>query len=209
MNHDYYFVPDNDTPLIIDCGSNIGMSTIYFKFLYPNSKIIGFEPGQETFRVLHSNITNNHLTSAEIINAAVTNYDGEIDFFYDSNNVGSLRMSTKRERMPKQCKKIRAVRLSNYINSEIDFLKLDVEGAELDVIEDIINSGKISYIKQMIIEYHHHLIPGVDEFSRLLRHLENAGFGYQIGGYMSRPLMRDISQDILVYAYRKSTSRFC
>ncbi len=206
LNHDYYFLPDNDTPLIIDCGSNIGMSIIYFKFLYPNSRVIGFEPGQETFQVLQSNISDNHLTSVEVINAAVTNYEGEIDFFYDDSNVGSLRMSTKRERMPKLSRKIRAVRLSNYINSEVDFLKLDVEGAELDVIGDLINSGKLSYIKQMIIEYHHHLIPGTDEFSRLLSHLENAGFGYQIGGYMSRPLMRDISQDILVYAYRKPIS---
>ena len=44
VNAQYYFESDNDWPTIIDCGSNIGMSVLFFKRLYPQSKIIAFEP---------------------------------------------------------------------------------------------------------------------------------------------------------------------
>ncbi len=52
----YRFQSDTNTPLIIDCGSNIGLSIIYFKRLFPEAKIIGFEPDNEIFKILENNI---------------------------------------------------------------------------------------------------------------------------------------------------------
>jgi hypothetical protein len=46
IDNSYYFAAENETPYIIDCGSNIGMSILYFKTLYPNSRILAFEPGE-------------------------------------------------------------------------------------------------------------------------------------------------------------------
>src|SRR6516164_4426665 len=40
----YHFESSSTNPLIIDGGSNIGMSILYFKRLYPNARIVGFEP---------------------------------------------------------------------------------------------------------------------------------------------------------------------
>src|SRR3989344_6241937 len=39
----YYFDSRNRRPLIVDCGSNIGLSVVFFKILYPEAKIIAFE----------------------------------------------------------------------------------------------------------------------------------------------------------------------
>src|SRR6478752_2497070 len=44
MRGDYYFESDNAQPTIIDCGSNIGISVLFFKRLFPQCRIIAFEP---------------------------------------------------------------------------------------------------------------------------------------------------------------------
>jgi hypothetical protein len=49
IDNEYYFTAENENPYIIDCGSNIGMSIFDFKMLYPNSRILAFEPGEEAF----------------------------------------------------------------------------------------------------------------------------------------------------------------
>src|ERR1700693_4874079 len=49
IRQDYIFVSRRPDPLIIDCGSNIGMSILYFKRRYPKARIIGFEPDPATF----------------------------------------------------------------------------------------------------------------------------------------------------------------
>jgi FkbM family methyltransferase len=204
INNDYYFSPDSDAPYIIDCGSNIGMSILYFKMLYPKCKIVAFEPGVETFSCLEKNVRDNRLTFVDVHNAALSNTEGTLDFYYDPDNVGSLKMSLRQERMAKQTRSVHATRLSPFIDQEVDFLKMDIEGAELDVIEELYKAGKLSHIKQLIIEYHHHLTTDSDVLSTMLKILEDAGLGYQIESYLPRPLQREQFQDVLIYAYRKS-----
>src|SRR2546423_3692928 len=52
VNEIYKFDAERPDPLIIDCGANIGLSVIYFKYLYPRATIVAFEPDQKIFRVL-------------------------------------------------------------------------------------------------------------------------------------------------------------
>jgi FkbM family methyltransferase len=206
LDNEYYFVGGNDSPYIIDCGSNIGMSILYFKVLYPHSRIVAFEPGEEAYFCLEENVKNNRLNSVTTYKAALSNKEGTIDLYYDQDNVGSLRTSTKQERMPKQRRSVEALLLSKHIDEDVDFLKIDVEGTELEVIEELSNARKLRYVKQMVIEYHHHIVRESDVFSRMLRLLEDAGFGYQIESHLRRPLTREQFQDIIVYAYRKKST---
>lgn len=203
IEQEYYFVTKNKTPYIIDCGSNIGMSVLYFKMLYPDSEILAFEPCAEAFFCLERNIRNNNLNSVLIYKKALSNKEGTIDFYYDQNDSGSLLMSTKQERMPKQKQTVEASVLSKYINRTVDFLKMDVEGAELEIMEELSHKGKLNDIKEMVIEYHHHIIRDADVFSKILRLLEDAGFGYQLESRLGRPLKHCQFQNILIYAYKK------
>ena len=52
----YFFEANNEKPLIIDCGSYIGTSILFFKIHYPDSRIISFEPDEENFKILSDNI---------------------------------------------------------------------------------------------------------------------------------------------------------
>lgn len=206
LDQDYYFITANRNPLIIDCGSNIGMSILYFKLMYPNSRIIAFEPDDDIFSCLEKNIKQNDLQSLELNKKAVSGNEGKIDFYYDIGNPGSLVNSTIRGRLPGQKKEVDAVHLSKYINEEVEFLKMDVEGAELGVIQELSNSGKLNYVNQMVIEYHHHIVRDEDVFSKVLNFLENAGFGYQISSELGCPFDRKIFQNILIYAHQKNSA---
>ena len=43
LRNEYYFETTKDRPVIFDCGANIGLATLFFKWLYPRSEIYAFE----------------------------------------------------------------------------------------------------------------------------------------------------------------------
>ena len=176
---------------------------IFFKKLYPKSKIIVFEPDKKTFEKLKINAERNNFKDVELFNKAVYNSKGTIKFYCDSNNPGSLAMSTNKKRFHKSYKIVDSDILSNYIKKSVDFLKVDIEGAEALVIEELSKKNKLKLIKQMVIEYHHHIDPKDDKFSKILRILEENDFGYKISSTLKSPLNREKFQDILIYAYKK------
>jgi len=203
VNHEYYFYVDNETPFIIDCGSNIGMSVLFFKLLYPGAHILAFEPGADAFTCLRYNTEANGLENVRLEQKAVSDMEGVIPFYVDQVHPGSLIMSTRRQGRHTGVLTVQSTILSKYVTRQVDFLKLDVEGAEDAVLEDLNRAGKLGHISQMAVEYHHHIDRNKDRLSRLLVLLENNGFGYQIAGSLSRPFEMRQFQDILIYAYQK------
>ena len=200
---EYYFKASGNKPIIIDGGSNIGMALLFFKKLYPNAEIIAFEPDKKTFIKLKENVEANHLKNVMLQNKAISDTEGTINFYYDPDKPGSLSMSTSKERLPKECEQVEATLLSNYIKEKVDFLKLDIEGAENLVIEELANQNKLKFINVLAIEYHHHIETRDDRLSMILKILEENGFGYQINSYLREPFKKENFQDILIYAYQK------
>lgn len=198
----YYFKTDNDQPTILDCGSNIGLSVLFFKKLYPNAHIMAFEPDPATFVLLCHNVAG--LSNVVPHQSALSDQAGEISFFRDVNsNISNLRMSTLSNRFSGAEIKVPAVRLSDYIDGEVDLLKLDVEGSEDRVISDLVAAGKIRCIARAHIEYHHHIDAGADHLSTFLKQLEDNGFGYQIKAATYGLWNERSFQDISLYCYRK------
>lgn len=210
-DHEYLFRSERADPLIVDCGSNIGMSILFFKALYPEARIIGFEPDEQAYALLKRNIASNGLTGVQVHRAAVGMEDSTVDFFVDPEWSGSLNSSTNRNLMPKKRMVVQQVRLSTFIDGRVDLLKLDVEGAEAAVLQDLVSSGVISNVDQIIAEYDHHIDENNDKFSEFLSQLEENGFGYQVAtqfrdenNLTSARLSRGHAyQTILVYAYQK------
>lgn len=207
VDQQYYFVADKENPFIVDCGSNIGISVLYFKMLYPRSTILAFEPDRDAFLCLVANLKANRIESVIAEERALSSRAGPTILYYDQGNPGSLGASTIRERMPKEMRAVQAVRLSEYLDREVDFLKMDVEGAEGDILEEVSRQGKLSLMRRMVIEFHHHITKDADLLSRLLGLLEGAGFGYQVQARAETPFKQRQFQDILIYAYRKDDEK--
>ena len=146
----YKFKAKNDTPFIIDCGSYIGTSILFFKTQYPNSKILAFEPDNSNFKLLNKNINNWDLTNIEIQNAAIWIDNLGVNFIADGNMASKIDESNNTTQSENQ--KTKSVRLKDLLTEKVDFLKIDIEGAEYEVLIDCENN--LSFVENLFIEYH-------------------------------------------------------
>jgi FkbM family methyltransferase len=203
VNGEYTFDAGHDAPVILDCGANIGLATLFFKRSYPQARILAFEADPTTAAVLRKNVEQNNLKNVWVHNVLLTDRDGELPFYVEADREGSLMMSANRDRPSKSREiMVRAGRLSDYIDCQIDLLKLDVEGSEFDVVTDLVRSGKISRILRMAVEYHHKIGGQSSCFAKFLQLLEDAGFEYQLSAEHHDACREGIFQDLLVRAYR-------
>jgi FkbM family methyltransferase len=197
----YYFRADKTAPVVLDCGANLGMASLYFKWLYPESRVQAFEPDPATFKLLQENIKQNHL-DVDAHNCALWDEDTEVDFYVDSTKPGTLLMSTDRTRGQGGPIKVPGRKLSEFIEGPVDFLKLDVEGAEHRVLRDLVSAGKLESIRQMVVEYHHRIGQQKSRLAGFLNELERAGFEYQIHASLYPVTSKNVFQDILIAAYQ-------
>jgi len=144
----YKFQCEKNDPIILDCGSNYGTSIVYFKQLYPDAKIIGVEADPDIFSILKANISQRSIDNVTLLNRAISNEKGQIKFY----SVGADGGRTYKIDNPLHTYKVDTVLLDDLINGhEVDFLKMDIEGLEVDVI---CNSKKLNQVRHMFIEYH-------------------------------------------------------
>jgi FkbM family methyltransferase len=197
----YYFRAATERPVIIDCGANIGMASLYFKWLYPKSSVQAFEPDPTTFQLLKQNIARNNLDVDTHI-CALWDQNTTVDLFSELTDPGGLLMSTDASRSKGEPIKVTGRRLSDFIDGEVDFVKLDVEGAEHRVVSDLVQAGKLRSIRQMVIEYHHRIGLQKSCLAEFLLILQQAGFEYQIHAAIYPLTSRDAFQDVLISAYR-------
>lgn len=204
ITREYFFEAASPEPFIIDCGSNIGMSVLFFKWLYPENTVLAFEPDRATFGLLEKNVRGNSLKNVELHNKAVSDTDGTIEFYSNPDNPGALTMSLYSTWNPeKRSYTVDTVRLSPYITKTVDFLKMDIEGAEVMVIRELAQNGKLRLIREMVMEYHHHMEPSRDLLGEMLATLEKNGFGYQLQTALRPPFRKEQYQNLIIYAYQK------
>lgn len=194
-------LPEAD-PVIIDCGANIGFATLYLKQHYPAARVTCFEPNPACFALLERHIADNHLTNVTAHQIACGKANGEISFFVNPGFSPLSSMFGSRSADAQEIK-VKLARLSDYLTGPVDLFKLDVEGAEWDIFEDLVTSGKIALIQRMIIEYHHRIGGAKAELSRFLRIIEDAGFTYDIEAAVSpKKKFGGSFQDVMLYASR-------
>jgi FkbM family methyltransferase len=168
-NELYRFTSDKESPLIIDCGSNIGLSIIYYKQLYPKAKIIAYEPDGSNFQVLKTNVESNNFTDIELNEAAVWISNGEITFQSSKSEASHIAEGGTGTH------KVRSVRLNDLLRTvaEVDFLKVDIEGAEWAVIKDC--AENLHKINNLFLEYHGK-VEDTEKLTDLLQLVHQKGF---------------------------------
>ena len=183
INRIYHFEAERPDPLILDCGSNIGMTIMYFKHVYPQGRVIGFEPDPTIFPYLQENIHRNDLSEVKLVQAAVAGRDGPLKFYSDGKYASCLSSNIPAELANgwSECN-VPSVRLGDYLSDRVDFLKMNIEGAEFEVLADI--EKRLRQIREMIIEYHH--LPSLPRtLHKILGILNRQGFDYLINDFDS------------------------
>ncbi len=173
---EYSFTTIKKMPYIIDCGVNFGLSIAYFKSLYPECRILGFEPMPEMFNLSQKNVKNNGFTNVEILPYALA-AQKKIEKFYISEN-DSMAASLYNKPKQSSAVEVQCDILSRYLDEKVDFLKMDIEGAEEEVLIEA--KDQLCNVKYLFCEYH---FTTPDESNRLdviLSILSDVGFVYQV-----------------------------
>lgn len=203
QQHIYKFFADTDQPLMIDGGANIGLGVLYLKRLYPHSKCIAFEPDISIFAALNATISNFKIDGVDLVNRALWNVEGEVSFSSEGSNAGSL----VNDQNSSKTVVVKTVRLRDYLDQKVDFLKLDIEGAELEVLRDCADA--LTNVKNIFVEYHS-FAGKSQKLSDFFEILEASGFRIFVGSpaqISPQPLYKrhtHLGMDMLlnVYGYR-------
>jgi FkbM family methyltransferase len=176
---EYGFACDRSDPLILDCGSHIGLSVAWFKRRFPEARIIAFEPDPENFRLLQANVALNGFEGVELLNVAISTVQGTARFFGDFDDPApmasahSLREEWGTQRSD-QCILVNTVPLADYLTGPIDYLKLDIEGMETEVMGSI--APQLHLVRAMGLEFHGTGARAEADERELLRLLRDSGF---------------------------------
>ena len=170
----FKFESSNAQPLIIDCGSNFGTSIVYFKYLYPNSKVLGVEADPVIYQLLEWNINLRGYKNVKLYNNAVTADREPVKFFHEGADGG--RTFPLPSSSTKGVFTVEPILLDDLIQKHIDFLKMDIEGDEVEVI---CSSMKLADVDQMLIEYHS-FKDSKQGLGKLLEKLTSLNFRYYL-----------------------------
>ena len=135
-----------------DIGANIGWYSIMVAKSNRNVLVHSFEPIPKTYQSLVKNVDLNSLPNISTHNFGFSDKSGEFDFYYYPEGSGNASSANVTGRSDTEVVKCKVKTLDEYVNEsneQIDFIKCDVEGAELLVfkggIDAIINSKPIVF----------------------------------------------------------------
>jgi len=127
-------IKNGDT--VIDIGANIGYYTLLFaKLVGPNGKVYAFEPEPNNFKLLKKNIDVNSYHNVIIEQKAISNKNQE-ETLYLSNSSTANHLYKPEKNIPSL--QIKSITLDEYFknsNQKINFVKIDISGAEPLAIE--------------------------------------------------------------------------
>lgn len=141
---------------ILDIGGNIGLFSFYASQFA--KKVYTVEPANEHIDVIHKMVEFNKLKNiVSIHSCAIAKDDGEMELFHNNNvTMFSLKEAVKDPSLPSE--KVKTYRLDTFMQENdikhVDFMKLDIEGAEMDVICGDGFEKACKSIDSLVVEYH-------------------------------------------------------
>ena len=148
-------LPNANIPkTIIDIGANIGAASLFFSRNYPESEIFSFEPTETTFHLLRQNMINFNTKNVTIFQKGVFKENTRLKIHINSRTPGvnSIFKNSRHDNY----EHADFINLNDFFEENkiknIDILKIDTEGSELDILGSLKNwTKKISVI---YLEYH-------------------------------------------------------
>jgi len=174
-HHDGFNIETND--IIIDVGAHIGLFALYASQFCKNGKIICYEPIKENYDLLLENIKQNKITNIIAYNSAVSNKSSTVKIYVNEDESGHSMFVKNKNFVTVNSVSIFDIFQKNNINT-CDFLKLDCEGAEYEIINSL-KEDLFRKIKKTIIEYHR-ADTNPELLENLIEQLESQNFKIKI-----------------------------
>lgn len=140
----YDFQCATKTPRIIDCGAHVGLASLFLKECYPGGRITAFEADAALAETCRANFQTFGHADIDVVQAAVWTHDKGVSFDTSHDDAGHVVEGAGT--------KVPSVRLKDLLGEPVQFLKLDVEGAEFELIADC--GAALKNVERMIIEVH-------------------------------------------------------
>ena len=142
----------NDSDIVIDVGAHIGLFALFASQFCKRGKIFCFEPIKENYELLVENINSNKIKNIIPFNFAVSKVSGSVKIFLNEDYSGHSMFLETNDFVIVKSKSLFDIFSENNIQ-ECNFLKLDCEGAEYEIINSL-SSEFLNKIKKLTIEYH-------------------------------------------------------
>lgn len=143
-------IKNND--IIIDIGGHIGLFALYASQFCKKGQIYSFEPVIENYNLFLKNVESNNLTNIKVFNTAVSKSDGKINLFLNEDQAAHS-IFTKSESI----NEVNSITLQSIFEDNkiknCNLLKIDCEGAEYEILENLPTEYFIK-IQKIIIECH-------------------------------------------------------
>jgi FkbM family methyltransferase len=163
---------------VIDIGAHIGLFSVFASRLLQAKRIISVEPDPANFELLSKNIYANRVEEATLVNAAIAGVSGERRIYANSLNTGGHSFYPRGA----SWRLVRALSLEELFRSsgisECSLLKMDCEGAEMEVLETV-SDELLKKVSAISLEYHlDAYLP--ERLWKFRKRMENFGFSIEV-----------------------------
>lgn len=174
FQNSYNFDYSSPVDVIIDCGANIGLSSIFYAHHFPKATIVAVEPERNNFKMLERNCRP--FKNIISVRAGVWNKNTNLRLLNKTDQPWGMQV----EEAIDQKSAIEAVSLpyllQKYNLKKIDILKVDIEGSEKELFETGTDDW-LPFTKILCIELHDHLRKGASQsFFKALSEYEYSMF---------------------------------
>lgn len=133
--------------IILDIGANIGVTALGFSLIAPRGKVYGFEPVPRTYGYLTENIRHNRRSNVTILNAGCGAQVATMTMHDDTYSAGSFIVQENTFAKNVNAVKVEIIPVDKFVSdnkiNRIDFIKIDVEGFEMDVLDGMARTLEI------------------------------------------------------------------
>jgi FkbM family methyltransferase len=162
LDHQYeqFGVTIKDGWSVADIGAGIGDFTVFAAQLTPAGRVTAYEPDPESAAVLRQNLALNGIRNVDVSQSAVASVPGRINLDTSGGVAVQYQTAGAGKRSATGTITVPAVTLASVLNSLpnniCDFLKMDCEGAEYDILLNA-DEATLLGIKRLCLEYHDHV----------------------------------------------------